>query len=171
MLREIGRKTLIYIVVTTGICCIERKPLKINKDNNINFRFYFRNFGCNNGYCTYTDELAIENYVDNTITVNDLSKIALAYTDTAKTDLPIARISFFGELVGHKLPIPLGKNLFEYSENYIASFTFNNSISFNSNNKKLKITKVSIKRGKDIIILEDKIDSILNSNIPLKLDN
>lgn len=168
---EIGKKIVACAILSLVISCAERKQLKVENENNINFRFYFRNFGCNNGYCTYSDELVIENYVDNTLTSNDLSKIALSYTDTAKADLPISRITFFGELNGNKLPIPIGKNLHEYANYYIVSFTFNNSISVKTSGEKLFITKVSMKKGDNTVILDGNLDSILTSKKPIKFNN
>ena len=79
MIKEFAKKTIyFYMCMYIGIFCTEKKSLKVSKGDNINFRFYFRDFGCNKGNCTYSDELAIENYVDNSLTVRELSKIALA---------------------------------------------------------------------------------------------
>ena len=155
---------IVIAIILMLLSCNNESLNKINdKETSLNpkIRFYYRVIGSNDGYYTYTDYVAVENYINKTYTVKQLEDVALKYSDTAKADAPISSITFVGEKKGTTLPPGMMKLYHLHAHYQIVSFNFNNS--FKNSIDKKKIDDISIwKKGEASI--NNVLDSVLKKN-------
>lgn len=145
-----------------GYCKQKKKETIKNKPA---IEFYYRDIGSNNGYYTYFDYLKVLNYENNELKIKQMVNLANRYVDTAKSDKPIAHITFIGQPPSKQLP-PAGMKFSQAQAEYLLiSFGYNTTFKENEKSSPKLISMDLWKDGEAKYSFEDRaLDSIINLN-------
>jgi hypothetical protein len=153
---------LFFLIMLISCHSISKKNINA-VDTATTIRFYYRDVTAVNEYSSYSDNIIIENYINNKYTVKQLADLASKYIDTAKADLPISGIMFYGEKEGKTLPRGMPKLYYQHAKYAVISFGFDNSLE-----KKIKgkpvIKLLNLWKKGEVILSSTPLDSLLKSD-------
>ena len=140
-------------------------------DSDKNFHpltYYMRSEGDNNGYTTYNDYVAIDNYRDGILTIRQFDSLARLYVDTVNSRQPISHVSFLGKRPCGSLPAAKWDNWDNQRKYVIVTIGFDNTFKENKDKKEKQTTYISFKGKIDKTYTQpSQIDSLLMSKTML----
>ena len=108
------KKILSFIFFLNIISC-DSKDI-YSSDHSLSL--YYRDIGGNNGFISYLDVVAINNYQNKTFSIKQLYNLAKNYVDTVKADRPVSTVTFIGKSPRKSLPNP-NDDLFDSKKNIL----------------------------------------------------
>ena len=159
-----NKKILLFLSVVQ-LFSLNCSNKKLNLDHKI--LFYYRIEGNNNGYVTFRDLLIIDNYENQTMTLDSLSKVAQKYVDSVHAPWPVSSVIFVGKKPNGNLPEGSWNTWFSQKKYFVVDFEFSNYLrKFKA--KPFKIIRVGIWKNEKVenypAYGADGIDSIIGSN-------
>lgn len=165
-------------IITLSICfcisCSIATDKRINQNstrdlyidnNNIKFRFFYRDEGSINEYYTNSDLLVIEQFNETKVHISDLIDIAIRYRDTATSEFPLSRVDFLYERPSEHHDLKQAR-VYDFYDHMLLSVSFENILEKNKDKKKPPIFKLVIWNGNTLSkkITGSSIDSLISKN-------